>query len=159
MDGGRRCDQKELWYVMDGYEFPHWTESWVPVEAGGVRFTVVVYQKGGVPGVSEGLPMPPGLTAIAISIPCDAGHLTVGCTWDKEFAAEFLAKLRKQKRFDVAAVAAAGSGVSFGNFPKLKSARSGSASPTQLSSRVFTANSATAPGFSSTALVPCWGPT
>ena len=52
--------------------------------------------------------MPPGLTATAICIPCEAGHLTVGCTWDKEFAAEFLAKLRKQKRFDVAAVAAAG---------------------------------------------------
>ena len=47
LDGGRRCDQKELWYVMDGYVYPHWTEFWVPEEEGGVRFTVVVYCKGG----------------------------------------------------------------------------------------------------------------
>ena len=55
---------------MDGYEYPHWTEFWVPEEEGGVRFTVVVYCKGGEKGAQEGLPMPPNLTARALCIPC-----------------------------------------------------------------------------------------
>ena len=111
LDGGRRCDRKEVWYVMDGYVYPHWTEFWVPEEEGGVRFTVVVYCKGGGEGAPEGLPMPPGLTARALCVPCGPGHLTVGCTCFVR-ACELFSRLRSSRSRRLVQVEQLGSQVS-----------------------------------------------
>ena len=77
LEDGRRCDLRHLWYVMDGREFYHWTEEW----SRGDRYTVVVYTKTG-----PALPLPPGRKAYTIIAPSGPGHLTLGCTWDRDFA-------------------------------------------------------------------------
>ena len=78
------------WFVFKGSEFLHRTRAW----RGGGRYAIVLYQSDG-----PGLPMPEGVEAFALVVRCEgvdgvAQHLTLGATWDEQFARAFVRRIR-----------------------------------------------------------------